>query len=667
LVVGSDVTINKRLFTVGDASFSGNLYVAFDTSLNSRLVVGSDVTINKRLFTVGDASFSGNLYVAFDTSLNSSLVVGSDVTINKRLFTVGDASLNGNLFVAFDTSLKSRLVVGSDATVNKRLFTVGDASLNGNLFVAYDTSLNSRLVVGSDVTINKRLFTLGDASFNGNLQMNTMYIASTDNVNSWIVNKSLISNISTAFALFQGSGGNTVLNSYTGQPLQFKINNSEKMRVCQNGNISIGSDTDVSAFVQIYNSSSDTTYPTLSVGDGIIDNASTYGMLHLTRSYTNSDNKHYISFIRAGNTVFGMGYVSNSNTFGFFNAIGNAASTPAISVDSAGKIGIGTKSPTQILDVNGTVRVNATNNVYNKLLVLYDGNTGEAVSGATSFYGFGVNSGTLRYQVETTSAVHSFYCGATIAATIGGSNISTSGTFKFFTSGVTTLTNTTTTAPTSVYIRSFGQIVSTGFYAVSDKRVKCNIHDVADITSRQLLSHLKPRIFNYIDNIINGIEPIWGFIAQEVAEIIPNAVTYTADFIPNIFEVAEIIGKEIKLGSKTTTDLLKDEDGYYKIKIKNTKGDDIIVKITEIIDENTFKIDQEIETDYNRIFVYGQEVPDFHSLDKDAIFTITTAAVQEIDKELHETNKRVKILEEENQNLKQQINDIMERLAKANI
>ena len=66
----------------------------------------------------------------------------------------------------------------------------------------------------------------------------------------------------------------------------------------------------------------------------------------------------------------------------------------------------------------------------------------------------------------------------------------------------------------------------------------------------------------------------------------------------------------------------------------NTKDEEIIVNITEIIDEKTFKIDQEIETEYNKVYVYGQEIPDFNSLDKNQIFTITTAAVQEIDKEL---------------------------------
>ena len=42
--------------------------------------------------------------------------------------------------------------------------------------------------------------------------------------------------------------------------------------------------------------------------------------------------------------------------------------------------------------------------------------------------------------------------------------------------------------------------------------------------------------------------------------------------------------------------------------------------------------DEEELSDNMDIFVYGQMVDDFHSLNKDAIFTITTASLQEIDK-----------------------------------
>ena len=61
----------------------------------------------------------------------------------------------------------------------------------------------------------------------------------------------------------------------------------------------------------------------------------------------------------------------------------------------------------------------------NKQLVLFDGATGDAPSTATNFYGFGINSSTLRYQAATTTNTHKFYTGATLAYTItnaGGAN-----------------------------------------------------------------------------------------------------------------------------------------------------------------------------------------------------------------------------------------------------
>jgi hypothetical protein len=61
----------------------------------------------------------------------------------------------------------------------------------------------------------------------------------------------------------------------------------------------------------------------------------------------------------------------------------------------------------------------------NKQLVLFDGATGDAPSTATNFYGFGINSGILRYQTQTTTNSHRFYTGTTLAYTItsaGGAN-----------------------------------------------------------------------------------------------------------------------------------------------------------------------------------------------------------------------------------------------------
>jgi hypothetical protein len=74
---------------------------------------------------------------------------------------------------------------------------------------------------------------------------------------------------------------------------------------------------------------------------------------------------------------------------------------------------------------NGVVSIGA-NQVYNKQLVLYDTNSGDTPSTATVFYGFGINSNTLRYQVDTTNSSHVFYGGSTNYATISNSGITSS-------------------------------------------------------------------------------------------------------------------------------------------------------------------------------------------------------------------------------------------------
>jgi septal ring factor EnvC (AmiA/AmiB activator) len=44
----------------------------------------------------------------------------------------------------------------------------------------------------------------------------------------------------------------------------------------------------------------------------------------------------------------------------------------------------------------------------------------------------------------------------------------------------------------------------------------------------------------------------------------------------------------------------------------------------------------------NQIFVYGQEVDDFLSINYDSIFTVVTGAVKQLDTELQETKQIVK-------------------------
>jgi len=85
--------------------------------------------------------------------------------------------------------------------------------------------------------------------------------------------------------------------------------------------------------------------------------------------------------------------------------------------------GVNVISPLSIYST-GVLSV-GNNAVVNKQLVLYDLTPSESIATGTAFYGFGVNTNTLRAQVASTSGTFKFYCGTTIAYTInsaGGAN-----------------------------------------------------------------------------------------------------------------------------------------------------------------------------------------------------------------------------------------------------
>ena len=133
-------------------------------------------------------------------------------------------------------------------------------------------------------------------------------------------------------------------------------------------------------------------------------------------------------------------------------------------------------------------------------------------------------------------------------------------------------------------------------------------------------------------------------------------------------------GNKITLINKTTTDI-----SGCKLKIRDKNGGDIIVDVTTIYDNKIFYINGDITqgiscmdicgtnldeytkdgvTTYKRgsqvytgevkkgIFVYGIQVDDFHTLDKDTIWTVTLSATKELDTQLQLANSKIADLEQ---------------------
>jgi len=169
----------------------------------------------------------------------------------------------------------------------------------------------------------------------------------------------------------------------------------------------------------------------------------------------------------------------------------------------------------------------------------------------------------------------------------------------------------------------------------SDQRIKKNIQDIEDDSALQLILKVQPKTYNYIDVVERGNETVYGFIAQQIKEVIPRAVTINKDFIPNIYSsfdcnenTISILNSTLKIG-----DIIQVLDNLGK---KNTFN---IVDVTP----NNITIDQKITGD--RCFVIGSQVDDFHTINKDYIYTLNVCAVQELYKLIQELNNKVSNLE----------------------
>ena len=215
----------------------------------------------------------------------------------------------------------------------------------------------------------------------------------------------------------------------------------------------------------------------------------------------------------------------------------NATST-AITIDNSENIGIGTTSPdgssfsgssSPVLDVSGT----------RPLIILSetDSNTKKAWLGLSSdqFFVGGTNTDTLFYtnggermRIESNGDI--FFKNTTESAINGGS---TDGKFIDNADGCRLRSSraSTSTREHIIFYNPNGDVgdistsgTSTSYNTSSDYRLKENVIDLADATTR--VKQLQPKRFNFIADADTTVD---GFLAHEVSDIVPEAITGTKD------------------------------------------------------------------------------------------------------------------------------------------
>jgi len=203
-------------------------------------------------------------------------------------------------------------------------------------------------------------------------------------------------------------------------------------------------------------------------------------------------------------------------------------------------------------------------------------------------------------------------------------------------------------------LRVNGSILSTSWIGSSSSiKIKKDVEDLDDTECLNKLLLLQPKKYRYIDESKN-FDPnkkVYGFIAEEVKEVLPEAVDDTTpSLIPNIYLNGSVSGniltleKELEFNIEYTCYIEGEDDDE-----GNPTAPEIKIKVLEKLNENTYKIDTEIN---GKIFVYGKIEERFNSLKKEYFHALTISAVQE----LHRTITRQ---QQEINELKTKLNTLM--------
>jgi len=232
--------------------------------------------------------------------------------------------------------------------------------------------------------------------------------------------------------------------------------------------------------------------------------------------------------------------------------------------------------------------------------------------------------------------------------------------------------NITTNITTNICAKFNGSIWVTGAcYINSDIRTKEDIQDINDDSALLKLLAIEPKTYKYIDKIEKGDKKVYGFIAQQIQEVIPEAIGLEKSYIPNIMLCAEYYNKIITLPYLPTKVTINVKD---KIKCFDINNSCIEIEVTKILNELAFEI-KDLDKEYksNKIFVYGTYVSDFHTLSKEHIFSLNVGATQELyrliknnENIIKSQEERMNILEKKNEVLNKEYDNLLEELELVN-
>lgn len=305
--------------------------------------------------------------------------------------------------------------------------------------------------------------------------------------------------------------------------------------------------------------------------------------------------------------------------------IGSQWTTGTSNIYYINPVGIGTTAVNSNLTVVGNAYVSANVNTNGFLIGGVAGTSGQAVvatgtgagiqwgsasqwttSGLNIYYlsNVGIGTSTVSYPLTVIGFA------ASKAAPYSNLAYQTSGWYQAYQASTAT----------TLKIYTDGNIGCAEVDVFSDCRIKRDIKDFDPAESLELIKRLRLREFKYVDPVEYGVKTYKGLIAQEVREVVDEAVALHKGIVPTIFQVPTSFSGPV---------------AQFENEIQGVSVGDTI----KVLDEDTERVllavrvgDREIEFSEPlvgpKVFVYGQVVKDFQTVSYDRLVPLLIGAVQ---------------------------------------